>query len=109
MQETKIYIGLNDSQLKQQKFETSKYISILKNVCIAYHVPFSLSMNTGSYFHENGEYTEENTLVLTLIDIDKDITAEIARDLCGFFHQESVLVTESNVNAYFVKESIGSD
>ncbi len=106
MTETKIYVGLNDATIRQQLYETDRYISILKNICVAYHVPFSLSTIRGSYFHEDGEYTEENTLVLTLIDIDKTTIEEIAKDLCSFFHQESVMVTETEINSYFIQDSI---
>ena len=106
MIETKIYVGLNDSKIRQQLYDTDRYISILKNICVAYHVPFSLSMSRGSYFHEDGEYTEENTLVLTLIDADRQIIEEIAKDLCVFFHQESVMVTETETKSYFVQDSI---
>lgn len=100
MIKTDIYIGLNDMETKKQEFETSKYISILKNVCISYKVPFSFSLVEGGYIHENGEYTQENTLVLSLIDIRKSVVDEIAKDLCTFFHQESVLITADHVRTY---------
>ena len=106
MTETKIYIGLNDSVEKRQLMETEKYISILRNVCYAYNTPFSFGVEEGGYIHESGEYTKETTLVLTLIDADKTIVNEIAKDLCTFFHQESVLITEGVVRAYYVSESL---
>lgn len=106
MTETKIYIGLNDSESLQQKFDTSKYIHILKNVCRNYAVPFSFTTAEGGYIHEDGTYTQETSLVISLIDADRKIIEQISRDLCVFFHQESVLVTEEHVRAYFVKESL---
>ena len=106
MIETKIYVGLNDSVEKKQLFETEKFIGVLKKVCIAYHTPFSFDVQEGGYIHENGEYTKETTLVLVLIDADRKIVDEIARDLCVFFHQESVLITEGRVNAYYISESL---
>ena len=66
MTETKIYVGLNDAVTKNQLFSTEKYVKILKNVCFAYGTPFSFALEEGGYIHENGEYTKENTLVLTL-------------------------------------------
>ena len=51
MIETKIYVGLNDSVTKTQIFETEKYISILRNVCFAYHTPFSFDVEEGGYIH----------------------------------------------------------
>ncbi len=106
MTEFKIYVGLNDSTTKTQLFETEKYISILKKVCYAYHTPFSFNLENGGYFHENGEFTKENTLVLTLVDQTKETVKEIAQDLCAFFNQESVMVTELPARTYFVKDSI---
>ena len=106
MIETKIYVGLNDSVTKSQIFETEKYISILRNVCFAYHMPFSFDIEEGGYIHENGDITKETTLVLILIDAKKEMVNEIAKDLCVFFHQESVMITEDLVRTYFISESL---
>ena len=106
MIETKIYVGLNDSVTKSQIFETEKYVSILRNVCFAYHMPFSFDVEEGGYIHENGDITKETTLVLILIDAKKKTVNEIAKDLCVFFHQESVMITEDLVRTYFVSESL---
>ena len=106
MLETKIYVGLNDAETMKQEHETARYVSVLKKVCCSYHVPFSVSLAQGGYMHENGEYTEELTLVISLIDVDREIINEIARDLCAFFHQESVMITKEHVRTYFVSESL---
>ena len=106
MTKTEIYVGLNDQDTKSQKFETSRYLSVLKNVCISYKVPFSVNVIHGGYIHESGEYTEENTLVLTLLDAERAVIDEIARDLCVFFHQESVLITSSPTEAYSISDSL---
>ena len=106
MKKTELYIGLNDQDTKEQRFGTGKYISILKNVCISYGVPFSFSVIEGGYIHESGEYTQEKTLVLSLIGVERELIEEIARDLCAFFHQESVLITSGEVESYFISEQL---
>ena len=106
MTETKIYVGLNDSETKTQKHETAKYVSVLKSVCKSYQVPFTFTLSQGGYIHENGEYTEESTLVISLIDADQERINEIAQDLCVFFHQESVLITEDQIRAHFIKPTM---
>ncbi len=106
MIETKIYVGLNDSETMKQEYETARYIRVLKTVCNSYHVPFSFSLSQGGYMHEDGRYVEELTLVLSLIDVDNRIINEIAKDLCVFFHQESVLITEDRVRAYYIDSSL---
>ena len=102
MTETKIYIGLNDSQTKEQKYTTEKYMKVLKHVCRNYHVAFSVDIEDGGYFHDDGEYTEETSFVLVLINAEKKVVEAIAEDLCAFFHQESVLVTEEQIDGYFI-------
>ena len=89
-----------------QKFDTEKYISLLKNVCQSYHVAFSMNTITGGYFHDDGTYVEENTLVLTMLNVKDETVQEIARDLCMFFHQESVMVSNSTSEVFFIHERI---
>ncbi len=107
MQQTSIYVGLNDADSHEQKFETNKYVSILKNVCYSYHVAFSMHTVDGGYFHEDGSYVEERTLVLTLLDVPDATAREIAADLCAFFHQESVMVTSAPAEVFFVHDELG--
>lgn len=109
MVKSEIYIGLHDSTTKTQLFENEKYIRVLRNVCHSYKVPFSFGIQEGGYIYENGEYARETSLVLTLIDVEKAVVNDIAKDLCAFFRQESVLVTESEIQAYFVGEKLECD
>ena len=106
MIERKIYIGLNDLTTNTQLFENEKYIRVLRSVCYSYRVPFSFNVQEGGYLYENGDYARETSLVLTLIDVEKSIVNDIARDLCAFFHQESVLITENQLQAYSVRETL---
>ena len=106
MIESKIYIGLNDLTTNTQLFKNERYIKILRNVCYSYKVPFSFSIQEGGYIYESGEYARDTSLVLTLIDAKKSIVDDIAKDLCAFFHQESVLVTESQIQARFIRETL---
>ncbi len=106
MIESKIYIGLNDLTTNTQLFESEKYINVLRNVCYSYKVPFSFNVQEGGYIYESGAYARERSLVLTLIDVEKTVVNDIAKDLCAFFHQESVLITEGQIQAHFVREAL---
>ena len=106
MIETKIYVGLNDAETLEQKHDTGRYVNVLRNVCYGYHVPFSFTLVEGGYMHDDGRYTQENTLVLSLIDVDIEVINEIAKDLCAFFNQESVMITEGKIKAYFINEKL---
>ena len=106
MLETKIYIGMNDKRTLEQTLDNDKYISILKRVCHHYHVPFSFTLSNGGYFMDNEEYVEEQSLILSLIDVDEHTINEIAKDLCVFFNQESVLITENAIHSYYIREEL---
>jgi hypothetical protein len=101
--ETQVYIGLNDSETKKQEHDTGRYVSILKRVCVEHGTPFSFDVINGGYIHDDGEYTEENTIVLTFIDIERETVEDIARDLCTLFNQESVLMTTGLVKIQMIR------
>lgn len=104
MTETRIYIGLNDGETGEQLYETEKYLEQMKEICRKYQVPFSVDVEEGGYYHEDGMYTEETSLVLLLIEADPDVVKGIAKELCVLFHQESVLVTENQLGGYFITQ-----
>ena len=103
MTEHRIYIGLNDAETREQRFGTERYLETLKEVCRGYKAAFSVDIEEGGYYHEDGEYTEETSLVLVLIDTDRDKVQRIAKDLCTLFHQESVLVTENVIDGRSIR------
>ncbi len=45
-------------------------------------------------------------LILSLIDVEESMATEIAKDLCAFFHQDSVLLTTSEIKAVFINEKL---
>ena len=104
MTETRIYIGLNDAVTREQLYDTETYLSALKEVCRSCHAAFSVDIEEGGYYHEDGEYTEETSLVLILIDAERDVVHRIAQELRKRFHQESVLITEDRISGLFLGE-----
>jgi hypothetical protein len=106
MEETRIYVGLRDKDSHEQIFDTGKYKDILKNVCRNYQTPFSLQVIEGGYFHEDGTWVDENTLLITLIGTPEETALEIARDVCMFFRQEAVMVTRTPVTQFTVQNSL---
>ena len=51
----------------------------------------------GGYFHNDGSWVEENSLLITLIGIPRKTVYRIAKDLCTLFNQESVMITGTSV------------
>ena len=102
MKETTIFVGLNDAETREQKYNTEKYVNTLKSVCRSHHTAFTMDIVEGGYFHEDGQYIEETSLVAQLIDTDPEVVRKIAQELRSLFHQESVLVIENHISGYFV-------
>ena len=109
MLEARIYIGLRDRDVREQLFDTDKYKSILKNVCRNYQAPFTLQVIEGGYFHDDGTFVNENTLLLTLIGVSRKIVYEIAKDVCAFFRQESVMITGTQVVRFNVHDVLDKE
>ena len=109
MLESRIYVGLNDKDNHEQNYDTEKYKSILKSVCKNYHAAFSLQVIEGGYFHDDGSWVEENSLLVTLIDTPEQIVYSIAEDLCVFFRQESVMITSTVVHKYSIHDCQNAD
>ena len=104
--EFQIYIGLNDSETKQQKLATDRSAAMLKEICRDFGVPFSFNVIDGGYIHDDGEYTEEKSIVLTFIDLPQETVDKIAKEVCVLFHQESVLVTTDRIRVRSIRETL---
>ncbi len=105
-EETQVFIGLNDSETREQMLETDQYVSILKKVCRQFGVPFSFDVVEGGYVHDDGEFTEEKSIVLTFVDVPQETVDEIAKELCVLFHQESILVTTDRIRVRSIREAL---
>lgn len=105
LEEAQVYIGLNDADTKEQLLETEEYISALKSICRTHEVPFSFDVIEGGYMHDDGEYTEETSIVLTFIDVSQETVDAIAKELCALFNQESVLITVDRIRVRSIRES----
>ena len=96
MLESRIYVGLRDKDSREQRYETDRYKAVLKNVCRNYHTPFSLQVIEG-------------TLLITLIGTPQKTVYEIAKDVCSFFNQESVMITCDTVLRYSVHDRLSAE
>ncbi len=97
LMEARLYVGLSDMEIREQLHDTEHCKGIIKEICKSYRVPFSLQIIEGGYFHDDGTYVDENTLLITLIGAPKKMVSSIASDVCDRLHQESVMIVYSEV------------
>lgn len=100
------YIGLNDMDTKRQKFDDAVYERIILNVCRGYKVSYSISSVKGGYIHEDGTVEKENSVKLLILGIDDTTAEEIAKDLCVFLNQESIMILKTYVDEWFIYEAL---
>lgn len=101
-----ISVGLNDKEEKKQLVQTESVLRLVKDCCKNYDMAFSSYLQDGGYIHDNGEFVLEKSVCIVFIDPDENMIEEIAKDLCAFLNQESVMITAEEVECYFVSESI---
>lgn len=109
MIESRIYVGLCDRDSHEQIHDTETYKEALKNICRNHKSPFSLQVIEGGYFHDDGTWVDENTLLITLIGTPQKTVYEIAKDVCSFFNQESVMITCDTVLRYSVHDRLSAE
>ena len=102
--EMRIYVGLDDKDSHEQRWDTEKCKALMKEVCRTYDTPFSLHLIEGGYFHDDGTWVEENTLVVTLIGTPSRTVYQIAKEVCTLFNQETVLLTCTPVHCFSVHD-----
>ena len=49
-----------------------------------------LQVIEGGYFHNDGSWVDENTLLITLIGTPQIVVYKIAKEVCTAFHQEDI-------------------
>lgn len=101
-----ISVGFLDKDEKKQKAQTEQLLRLVSNCCKSYSMAFSSYLQDGGYFYDNGEYILEKSVCIVFIDPDENMVEEIAKDLCAFMNQESVMITVEDVECYFISESI---
>ena len=101
-----ISVGLHDKDEKRQKIATDRVLRLVANCCKGYELAFSCCLQDGGYIHENGEYVLEKSICIVLVKPEEALVEEIAKDLCAFMNQESVMVTAEEVACGFVSETI---
>ena len=102
MNQYNIYVGLNDQFTRKQMHDTERYVKILKHICKAYRASFTFSVQEGGYIYENGDLEHEKSLHISMLDQPEETVNAVARDLCTFFNQESVLIVQSDVKMYYM-------
>lgn len=94
---TKLYIGLNDKDTKKQEHELETFKTVLDFILFEHgHNAYTLEQAQGCYKGDT-----ENTLIITLINVSKDIKI-LCDDIKQSFNQECIMIEQYKSNIAFV-------
>ena len=100
MKKYDFYVGLNDRETKKQEILTSDAIHAIELYTNENWGFATVSLATGLYTHENGEKVRENTIHIEYVDFDGNMKEKMIiakKHFLEYFHQESILLTATEV------------
>lgn len=88
------------------KFTTGKMYHIIQNVCKTYTGNFTVKRFDGGVVFENGEFKEQDLVVVKLSGVNEQEADMIAADLCAFFDLEGVSVSKEISESHMVFDKL---
>lgn len=91
MEKFVMYVGLNDKDTKSQEMETKKAIDIVCKVLAKQGITdLTLQQGLGLYTHEDGTRTAENSLIITMLFVERVQVINAISDIKTILNQECV-------------------
>lgn len=95
-------VGLNDKDTKIQKIDSIEAYKIVENTLLNNGLNgYTIYQGKGLYKHENGEITQENTLIIEVLFATDDIINKIIKILKQVLNQESILKQVQEITISF--------
>jgi len=104
MKKTTLYLGLNDSETKEQVITGVAAMDIINSLLLdEYNLSgATIHLGYGIYKHHDGSIVKENTIIIILMGIETEVIDSIIADLKIIFNQECILKEVCNVEYSFV-------
>ena len=95
-------VGLNDKDTKLQKIDSIEAYKIVENTLLNNGLNgYTIYQGKGLYKHEDGEITQENTLIIEILFASDDIINKIIKILKQVLNQESILKQVQEITISF--------
>ena len=95
-------VGLNDKDTKLQKIDSIEAYKIVENTLLNNGLNgYTIYQGKGLYKHDNGEITQENTLIIEVLFATDDIINKIIKILKQVLNQESILKQVQEITISF--------
>lgn len=97
-----VMVGLFDRNSKQQEITTIDAYKVVAREIIHYCGGGTIQESKGIYTHDNGEVVVEPSLVISILDTEREQVMEFVQRVGEILNQESILVQENLVSGEFV-------
>lgn len=95
-------VGLNDKDTKIQKIDSIEAYKIVENTLLNNGLSgYTIYQGKGLYKHDNGDITQENTLIIEMIFTTEEIVNKIIKILKQVLNQESILKQVQEITISF--------
>ena len=95
-------VGLNDKDTKLQKIDSIEAYKIVENTLLNNGLSgYTIYQGKGLYRHDNGDITQENTLIIEVLFTTDDIINKIIKILKQVLNQESILKQVQEIELSF--------
>lgn len=96
----KLYVGLNDRDSYKQIIKTEDAMKIVKDIVCEFIGGATFSKAEGYWEDENGNPTRENTIIIEIVNFDRDdrfedVIAYVAEDLKVALNQNCIMIEKS--------------
>lgn len=102
MKKTTLSIGLNDKDTKYQIIDGEKARHTIASLLVYNGVDgATISDGIGIYKHENGALIVENSIIVTMFEVDENAVKNACNAIKTALNQESILIENTISDAVF--------
>lgn len=95
-------VGLNDKDTKLQRIDSIEAYKIVENTLLNNGLSgYTIYQGKGLYKHDNGEITQENTLIIEVLFTTDEVINKIIKILKQILNQESILKQVQEIELSF--------
>lgn len=93
-----IYIGTNDKDTYSQLISTDESKQMVNNICAEYlEEGYTIVDGEGYWIDDTGISTDEDTIILILVNADEEVVYDIADQIIEDLNQSAVLIEKDSI------------
>lgn len=97
-----LYVGLNDKNTYKQEITDEDAMETVEKICTEHASGVTVQTAKGAWTDENGEVTNENTIICYFEGCDRETVETVADELIKELNQNCILIkTNTEITEYY--------